>query len=582
MRHSRPAGASAADGAGARGAARRLRSPLSRRALALHSALLLFALCVFALCVLQVRAIESAVTRDAFTISAPIPTPVLRFTPRGTRLDVVAVVAHGFSASKELMSTFGVELARQGITAYCFDFPGHGASTVPLSFTPSGPDAGQLVTAVDEVVKYALAHTPKPNTKLILIGHSLGTSAVGEFALRHADLPALAATILVSPVLADSLTTANPRNLLLLAEQHDTVRIVPNAKRLFTAACGLPSGSAVADDATCGDPASGTGRRLRVLSGLDHISILTSNATFAAVMTWLGASVDARISPATLSADNRIRWTLLSFVTADLAALGLLTVAAWVLGIAPAAGNATAPAATARGAPRFAALRQLGLIAVALAAGVVALHFWVPSPLAFVRQVLAVDFATYLLVAGLVLLGLTLVVMTRRGGIAWPSGREMGNLMGIQVGLALLFAVFLYVTLGALSTYAWASLALPPARLWRAGVLGALVLPFFLAVEVGVATYAGRSPGRARWLAAALKLASALLVTVALFAAIRLDPGRLSFLLFLLPILFILLLAFVGLELWVRRVVDRPLLLLAVAQALVLGWTLAATFPLLG
>ena len=84
------------------------------------------------------------------------------------------------------------------------------------------------------------------------------------------------------------------------------------------------------------------------------------------------------------------------------------------------------------------------------------------------------------------------------------------------------------------------------------------------------------------WLATGTKLVVALLTTIALFTAILIDAGRLSFLLFLLPILAIFLLLFVGLEAWGRREVERPLVFLTLAEALILGWVVAATFPLIG
>ena len=54
--------------------------------------------------------------RDSFTLPGgvgDVPVPVLRFTPTGAQRNVVAVVAHGIFADKEMMSVFGVELARR-------------------------------------------------------------------------------------------------------------------------------------------------------------------------------------------------------------------------------------------------------------------------------------------------------------------------------------------------------------------------------------------------------------------------------------------------------------------------------------
>src|SRR5690348_9113030 len=175
--------------------ARARRAP-SRRWLVAQSAFLLLALAIFALASWQVHATESQVSREEITIGgAGRNISALRFTPRGDRLNVVAVVAHGYSGSKEVMTTFCVELAKQGVTAYCFDFPGHGSS--PEVFNLDAALSGgqtQLTDTVGAVVDYALQNMPLREAKLVLIGHSMGTSAVGLYALRHPDLPNLAAT----------------------------------------------------------------------------------------------------------------------------------------------------------------------------------------------------------------------------------------------------------------------------------------------------------------------------------------------------------------------------------------------------
>src|SRR5581483_1847096 len=75
---------------------------------------------------------ESSITRSTFTIQGKYPVPVLEMRPAVGETSLVAIVAHGFTGSKELMSSFGVELARAGVTAYLFDFPGHGESSVAI------------------------------------------------------------------------------------------------------------------------------------------------------------------------------------------------------------------------------------------------------------------------------------------------------------------------------------------------------------------------------------------------------------------------------------------------------------------
>jgi hypothetical protein len=392
---------------------------------------------------------------------------------------------------------------------------------------------------------------------------------VGRYALQHPDLPNLAATVLVSPVLSVPVTTSNPRNLLILAGDADPANIIATSKQRVAEGCGQPSDSALGYKLSCGDPRQGRGRALLILPGLNHITILTASATHQHILAWLNAGLDAGISPNDVTADQRFLWLLLGMGAAFLALLPTLALASAELRqlptrrLEPGVGNSV-----------LMALAALGVTVVALGAGMSALHVFVDSPFGFLRQALSPDLATFLFGAGVVALGMALAVPAWRRGADWPRGFAIAA----QVLLAVGAFVFLYFTLGALSTFAWANLALTPARLWRALVLALLFVPLFLGGELLLRPLARAKP----WLAAGTKLVVALLMTVALFAAIRIDADRLSFLLFLLPIMAIELLFFVALEAWARREVGRPLIFIALSEALILGGAVAATFPLLG
>jgi pimeloyl-ACP methyl ester carboxylesterase len=542
----------------------------TRRWLIAQSAFLVLALAVFALATWQVHATESQVTREEITIGGAGTISALRFTPRGERRNVVAVVAHGYSGSKEVMTTFCAELAKEGVTAYCFDFPGHGSS--PEIFDPDAALSGaqtQLTDTVGAMVDYALQHAPSRDAKLVLIGHSMGTSAVGLYALQHPELANLAATVLVSPVLSASVTTTNPRDLLVLAGDADPANIITIAKKRVAEGCGQPSGEALGYKLICGDPRQGTGRKLLILPGLNHITILTASATHQHILAWLNAGLDEGVSANDVTADERFLWVLLGLGAAFLALLPAVALAS--------AGLRQLPARQSSPAPRgdyLKSLTALGVMGAALVVGMLALHFFVDSPFGFLRQALSPDLATFLCGAGIVALGVALGVPAYRRGADWPRGFTIAT-QGLLAAGAL---VFLYFTLGALSTFAWANLALTPERLWRALVLALLFIPYFLGSELLLRPVARSRP----WLAALTKLVVALLTTLALFAAIRIDADRLSFLLFLLPIQAIYLLLSVSLEAWARREAERPLVFVALSEALILGWVVAATFPLLG
>jgi hypothetical protein len=128
-----------------------------------------------------------------------------------------------------------------------------------------------------------------------------------------------------------------------------------------------------------------------------------------------------------------------------------------------------------------------------------------------------------------------------------------------------------------LSSFAWESVVLGPDRLWRAAVYTMMLFPFLLGMRAVIVASARR-----RWsLAAALDLGLTVSILAALGACIAMNFARLSYLGILLPVIALVMVAFLPISAWAVRVVARPTLLLAVMQALLLGWALAATLPLM-
>src|SRR5579859_5785976 len=306
-----------------------------RRPAILHSALLALLIAVFLLASAQARAFSSGVQIDAFTISGTVDTPTLRYTPPADkRLPVIAVIAHGYAADKELMSSFAVDLAKQGITVYTFDFPGHGASTAYYGGA-THQVVKQIVATLGDVVDYAQAHAPSPDTKIALLGYSLGTIAVGEYAFQHPDMKNLQATVLVAGILADKPTTTNPRNLLVLSGQFDLPGINDIARGAIAAACGTPVTQIRGTSYQCEINASDWRKRV-ILPGLDHISIVTATSTHDVVVAWLEKTVDPRIGQAPVIADLRLHWMLIGFLAALLAVAPLIRLLSMLFGIHPA------------------------------------------------------------------------------------------------------------------------------------------------------------------------------------------------------------------------------------------------------
>lgn len=542
--------------------------------IATQVALLVFFMGLFALSVLQVRGYESDVVRQSFTLKDRIAVPVTRFTPTQRSLNVIAVLAHGYSANKEIMSGFAVDLAKQGMTVYTFDFPGHGASTAPY-----GGDMGAkgavpgLVATLGEVVDYATAHASAPNPKIVLVGYSLGTIAVGEYALQHPQQSDLRATVLVAGILQDRLTPIVPRNVLVLSGQFDLPGINDTARHLMASGCGVAL-ARVADVYSC-NTSSPYPRSRIVLPGLDHISIVTAASTHTAVLHWLQKTVDSRIGSAPVNADARLHWFLLGVLAAALAIVPLVS-----LGAAAAGTLQPAPVTLPEANPVRPPLWQgIALIAGALVAALVVTRIWLPTdfwapepfPFGFLNQQVSADVALFFLIAGVALLAAKRLVAPAWSKISAIHLREAAS----QALLALAAAAFLYFTLGKLSSFAWESLTLTPIRLWHAAVYALMVWPFFFGVQALLGVFAQHRNGRAL----AFDAAATLLILAALVGAIVLNFARLSYLGILLPVVGILLIGLLGLNASIRRTVSNAAALIASLQAFVVAWILAATLP---
>lgn len=503
--------------------------------------------------VTRLQASENSLVRTTFTVQGTLAVPVLEMRPASGETSLVAVVAHGFTGSKELMSSFGVELARAGVTAYLFDFPGHGESPVaiPAERSPD-PSGGQLnLRALDEVVTYVRAHNhASALPRVILLGHSMGAAAVGEYALAH-PAPWLIATVLVSPVGQETPTASLPRNLLLLAGQNDLSSVLQESTHLQALGCGVHQNP----PAQCGDPTHGTGRRSVLLDGLNHITILTASSALGETINWLQVTAPGEVSADRLDADQRLFWLLLAVVSLLLAffPLAALLVDLWKI-------SAPARSINGQNVLFFALSAVVGMVcAVAIQ------EVW--QPFTFLHIQLADVTAGYLCLSAL---GMALFIWLFRRRLPLPAWHRAGR----QLALALLLALLLYLTLGRLSTFAWQRLALSPQRLWRVPCFFVLVWPLCLLDEGICRGY--QEYGALRALAASLCFK--LLLLAGLVLSILLQPG-LGFLSLLLPVLALVFVFLVALCTSISSH-GRPTLAGATFCALVLAWMLATSFPL--
>ena len=476
----------------------------------------LIGLLLLSLSVWQILAAAQGLEVTTLHSSQP---PLTVMIPEGTADESrpVVLVGHGFAGSTAVMRGFGLTLAHAGYQVVLWDFDGHGANPRPL------PSDG-LEKNAETALKVAEAQRLINPAGIAILGHSMGSGVALTYGMTH---PETAVTILVSPVDRE-VTPDLPRNLLLMAGSLET-RFADRAEDLLAEAGGPRR-----------DPAAGTGRKLVIIPGVEHISILFSPATHAAARDWL----DATFSPqpgASDYTDRRVLWYALEVLGAFLI------------------GAALAPL-VAESSPATKSTRPLWHRLAAMAGGSLGatLLLWL------VGQVGLELHETFgLLVGGYIILWfgiagiLSLLLLWER--INWPSWSDMlGGLMAFAV---------LWLGVGLVGQSVWQVWLLIPPRLKHWPLSALLLLPWFLAF--GKMTQGVKPLGRMGWwLGCSAALAGGL------FLALRITPG-LGFIMILIP-LFPIILGFHALA----AAPHRRAWPFALSGALFVSWLLLAVFPL--
>ncbi|MGA9999318.1 MAG: alpha/beta fold hydrolase [Candidatus Acidiferrales bacterium] len=137
-----------------------------------------------------------------------------------------AIVLHGLSANRRVMTYLSEDFAGHGLRTYALDLPGHGDNREPFTF----PRAQLCATAAVETLIRSGRIDPRTT---VLVGHSMG----GAIAIRMADREPVHATIAISPA-PMKLPMRMPANLLVFTAQFDIPPLVKEAKDLEAAAGG--------------------------------------------------------------------------------------------------------------------------------------------------------------------------------------------------------------------------------------------------------------------------------------------------------------------------------------------------------
>jgi dienelactone hydrolase len=440
--------------------------------------------------------------------------PLLYLAPQGASAVPGVLVAHGFAGSKQLMLGYGHVLAHAGYAVMLWDFDGHGANGTRLQ-------RYELQQNLDVALQALLEQPQVDPSRLALLGHSMGSGIVMNAGIRNPDR--FAATVAVSPTGAN-VTPQTPRNLQLQAGSGEG-SFVGNAERLLTQAGGENT-----------NLATGQGRELVVIPGVEHITILFSDGSHQAALRWLDATFGK--SNDSQYRDRRMAWYGLHLL-------------GWLIGLAAISPLLTHPPLIAT---KIAPIRRwTGLIAAPLAAtaGLVILsqRFDLQN-LGGVQVGGAVG--VWFLIAGLTWLG----VLAR---LPRPTLRAVG--LGV-----LLFAI-LWIVFGAMAQVVWLQWWLIPIRLRVWLPVAIACFPWFLAAGI-VQENIGVGKRLLWWLGQSFVLIGGFVLTLNFLP-------QLGFMFLLLP-LFPPLMGILSL---VAGLLNRAWVY-AIGSALFFGWLLAASFPL--
>lgn len=264
----------------------------------------IFLVCVLlllALALFEVRAQSQGLAETTATIG-DIPVVILQKSNHAPAPAVV--IAHGFSGSRQLMAPMATTLAQNGYVAVSFDFSGHGRNVRPM---PGGvadlaKSTAALLADIDSVVAFART-LPGVDGRVALAGHSMATDLIVRAARND---PKIAAVVALS-FFAQDVTAESPKNLLIIDGAWESRRLIDVGARVVSQAADGP----VQPGVTYGDIAKGSGRRLALARGAEHIGVLYSEDALTESVTWLNAVFSRNDSG---FVDRRGKWLALLFV----------------------------------------------------------------------------------------------------------------------------------------------------------------------------------------------------------------------------------------------------------------------------
>jgi dienelactone hydrolase len=462
------------------------------------------------------------------------------FPPQKRARPPVVVLLHGYSADRAVMSTLARRLAQNGIAVVAIDFAGHGINRNPF---PAGDTDETLVNETRAAVDYAHSLPLVDSSRIIVIGHSMGAGTALDFA-QHEN--SIIGAVMISGGF-DLYGPQRPRNSLFIYAEHDPEFIRTLARAIASRLAGTDQ---IQLNKIYGDLKAGTAVEAIQVPGVNHISIVFSDAAAGEILSWCDSLFGVTPPAAPALRDPRLRTQFIVFVCFVV----LLFPLGYGLGV-------LAPLRDQRQTVGAGGWLALVGLAIALAAALPLVSTFVPA------HFLAIDtgdvLISWLSIAGLAIMG-TLVLTGSLG--EFKLNEDLGRtLLIVLLGFAIIYAmqvpreVILH------------NLALTPERL-IAFILAALLLaPFFLGFEILVRR------GRA-WMSPVLGITGrAIIVTVLIVGlAAHILPLVVGL---LLPVLVIYLVEFeiIASAIYLR---SGNLAVAALIESAWLAWAIAAIMPI--
>ena len=434
----------------------------------------------------------------------------------------LVLIGHGLAGSRVIMRGYAFTLAHAGYNVAMWDSAGHAGNPTPMQ---EERDENFLVDEAEAAREVAKSNGFATD-RIAVLGHSMGSGMALSYGTSNPDT---IATIAVSPV-SRPVSPDLPRNLLLLAEGLDQ-RFVTNAENLLEQAGGAG-----------GDLQAGTARKMVIIPGVEHISILFSTNAQMSARQWLDEIFGLQQGARNFT-DRRMLWYI----------IGLMGTLLFFWSMSPLINNL---GEGYEEESESSVWRRLGALVIG-AIGASGILYVLSNAGLNINQLLNMLVGGYILVWFAIAGAISILLLGRL-----PVGFERAALIA-----SLMIFAALWVGLGLLGNYVWLPWLLIPKRLIFWPLASLLCLPWLMAVAQSVMPTAWW--GRLIWW-----LGYTLLLVGGLFLSLRLNP-ELGFLVLILPVF--------PLVLGLHALVSGPYrwrFSFALGGSLFIGWLVMAVFPL--